>query len=90
MVVANSGNCELEAVRDWLLHQVILDETGLVKAYTILTPTEWNFHPEGILTTALQGVAVRSKTETEALLHDWIRALDPCVDYVLTIEEEAA
>ena len=90
VVIANSGSCELEAARGRLLHQVILDRAGLVQSYSILAPTEWNFHPEGILTTALQGVAVQSKTETEALLHDWIRALDPCVDYVLTIEEEAA
>lgn len=42
-----------EMARGLLCHWVKVDDQGRVADYRILAPTEWNFHPQGALATAL-------------------------------------
>ena len=47
--------------------------------YTIVAPTEWNFHPQGALA---QGLVGRRVADAEHAVRDarvLVQALDPCV-----------
>jgi hypothetical protein len=59
----------------------------LIGRYQILAPTEWNFHPEGVLAKGLnqlQADSVELLKQQASLL---INAIDPCVGYALQIEQ---
>jgi hypothetical protein len=68
------GWCEM--ARGLLLHWVQLDGKGLVDAYQVVAPTEWNFHPEGALAHALMQLEPKD-TAGATLLG---KAFDACVD----------
>ncbi len=73
----------VEAARGLLVHAVRLDN-GVVSRYQILAPTEWNFHPAGILVQGLTGAAAGAQLDRNAA---WaVSALDPCVACSLTME----
>ncbi len=81
---ANTGYGFVEAARGRLLHRVVLDEAQKVKTYQIVAPTEWNFHPGGVLKNALetlQGDAEVIEQQARLLIH----AMDPCVKFDLEI-----
>ncbi|OQX44500.1 MAG: hypothetical protein B0D85_06840, partial [Candidatus Sedimenticola endophacoides] len=72
------------AARGQLLHRVKLNGER-VAAYQILAPTEWNFHPRGVVARSLAGVAgTREQMEQQARL--LINAIDLCVSYELSID----
>lgn len=79
------GLAQVEASRGRLLHGVVLAENR-VQSYRMLAPTEWNFHPRGLLRAALLGVPVTADLpeRIDALL----RAIDPCVDFHITLNHE--
>lgn len=80
----NTGFGAVEAARGRLLHRVVLDEAQKVKTYQIVAPTEWNFHPEGVLQKALMSL----KGDTEVIEQQaklLIHAMDPCVKFSLEI-----
>jgi uptake hydrogenase large subunit len=67
-----------ETARGLLLHLARVDD-GRVTGYTIVAPTEWNFHPQGALT---QGLVGRRVADAERAMRDarvLVQALDPCV-----------
>jgi Ni,Fe-hydrogenase I large subunit len=80
---SGNGQAQTEASRGRLFHRTALSG-GRIADYHILAPTEWNFHPQGLLPQALldapadEALAAR----IEALLH----AIDPCVDFQLRLE----
>ncbi|MGE5668936.1 MAG: nickel-dependent hydrogenase large subunit [Betaproteobacteria bacterium] len=71
------GLAAVETSRGVLIHWLRLDG-GRVADYRIVAPTEWNFHPRGLLRQSL--VERRDMTSPEARAHRWLLALDPCVD----------
>jgi len=71
------GLAAVETSRGVLVHWLRLDR-GRVADYRIVAPTEWNFHPRGLLRQAL--VEGRDTTPPEARTQRWLLALDPCVD----------
>lgn len=76
-----------ETARGLLVHRAQVDGER-VTAYSILAPTEWNFHPHGALSLSL---LQRPAATPEAARHDasWlVQALDPCV--ACRVEVEAA
>lgn len=79
------GLSQVEASRGRLIHRVVLAE-GRVQSYQVLAPTEWNFHPQGLLHAALLGVPVTADLpeRIEAL----IRTVDPCVEFHITLSHE--
>ncbi len=78
---ANPGVGQVAAARGQLLHRVQL-EGERITGYRILAPTEWNFHPQGVVAASLAtlcGEEAEIKRQAELL----INAIDPCVGYDL-------
>ncbi|WP_462321349.1 nickel-dependent hydrogenase large subunit [Halochromatium sp.] len=75
-----------DAARGLLLHRVVLVD-GRVEQYQILAPTEWNFHPEGVVAQGLAAIARSGAVgpELEHLARLYITAVDPCVEYRLSV-----
>ncbi len=80
-----SGLGVVDAARGLLAHRVELRE-GLLHAYRILAPTEWNFHPDGPLARGLMGVSGPDLEWRAALL---AASLDPCVPYRIEVRSHA-
>lgn len=70
----------VQAVRGQLWHDVTLDvETRQIKHYRILAPTEWNFHPSGVLFENLSSLTNSSVNHLKKQARLQVMALDPCV-----------
>lgn len=84
--VCNPGIGQSHAARGELVHRIILDG-DVIHSYQILAPTEWNFHPQGVVSKALSELkGDREQLEKQARL--LINAIDPCVGYELHIDQE--
>lgn len=86
VTAAHRGIGRVAAARGELAHSVQLEDS-VISDYRILAPTEWNFHPQGIVNKALcslKGDMDQVKQQAELL----ITAIDPCVAYDLVIIEE--
>lgn len=80
----NQGIGQAAAARGQLVHRVELNGDVIGK-YQILAPTEWNFHPNGVVVRALSTLkGDPDQLEMQARL--LINAIDPCVGYALSIE----
>lgn len=80
----NSGLSLVPTARGLLAHRVV-QQDGLIRAYQIVAPTEWNFHPHGSLYHMLHGLTASDETGLRAKAQALITALDPCVAYQLEI-----
>lgn len=77
------GLAQVPAARGLLVHRVRVAD-GRVADYRILAPTEWNFHPRGVVAAGLDAIAARlDGAEIEPLARLFIAAVDPCVDFDL-------
>ena len=83
--VNNSGIGQVATARGQLLHRVDVTD-GSVSRYQILAPTEWNFHPQGVVARALQTLT-GSQEQIERQARLLISAVDPCVGYELQISD---
>lgn len=79
---AGHGLACVETARGLLIHAVCL-EHGRIADYTVVAPTEWNFHPDGAWRDELLGRPLTSAAEGERLLRRLALALDPCVPLVV-------
>ena len=80
-MAANPGIGQAAAARGQLVHRVGLDG-DFISGYQILSPTEWNFHPSGVVAQALLTLkGTPAQVEQQARL--LINAIDPCVAYEL-------
>ena len=77
----NHEIAQVEAARGRLIHRVKI-ENNLIVNYQILAPTEWNFHPQGLIKQVLSNLKT---TKLEPLAHIMINAIDPCVGYRLRL-----
>jgi Ni,Fe-hydrogenase I large subunit len=73
-----------EAARGRLIHGVEVRH-GLVEHYSIVAPTEWNFHPAGAAAKALSLIAGSGRRDARDLADLMIGAFDPCVEYSLAV-----
>ncbi|HYQ72358.1 MAG TPA: nickel-dependent hydrogenase large subunit [Gammaproteobacteria bacterium] len=81
---AGVGIGQVEAARGRLVHRVVLDG-GVVQRYQILAPTEWNFHPAGVVS---RGLALLPDSDADTLQRQaamLINTVDPCVGYDLQV-----
>ncbi len=78
------GISQVEAARGRLVHRVEIEQ-GRICQYQILAPTEWNFHPRGVLVQSLQELDGKDRQELEQLAHLIINTFDPCVGYQLSV-----
>jgi Ni,Fe-hydrogenase I large subunit len=51
-----------------------------VRLYRIVAPTEWNFHPQGALATALVGAPAGDAAAARLAALRLVNSLDPCVN----------
>lgn len=72
----------VEAARGRLTHRATLSN-GVVSRYQILAPTEWNFHPQGVVAQGLIGFPCGDETTFTRHAELFIKAVDPCVGYKL-------
>jgi hypothetical protein len=75
----------VEAARGRLLHQID-QRDGMVTRYRILAPTEWNFHPRGVLARALLRLEQPTAASLRAQVRVLVAAVDPCVDWHLELQ----
>lgn len=78
------GLAEVESARGRLVHRTEIKQ-GLITRYQILAPTEWNFHPQGVLAQSLASLKTYNRKELKQLARLIINAIDPCVGYELRI-----
>lgn len=80
----SDGIAITEAARGRLIHRVRIDRDE-ISTYQILAPTEWNFHPEGLISNALANLKEAESDRLEKLVHLVVNTIDPCVGYDLEI-----
>ncbi|CCG06896.1 Ni,Fe-hydrogenase I large subunit [Pararhodospirillum photometricum DSM 122] len=76
------GLGEVDAPRGRLMYAVEAHH-GLIHSLHLLTPTDWTFHPQGILVQALTG-----RDDAAVLAPWWLAVLDPCVSCSLSFAVE--
>jgi hypothetical protein len=77
-----TGIAWTEMARGLLVHRVQLDADDRVIIGHVLAPTEWNFHPEGVLARTLQRLpADASAAALDAAARRLAVAFDPCVAF---------
>ncbi len=76
------GRALVETARGLLMHEIALDDHRIAD-YSIVAPTEWNFHPRGPLTGWLAGREASDRNAVQAFAARAVAALDPCVRWEL-------
>lgn len=88
------GIALVEASRGLLVHAVELEtnsedkfilEDPVISGYRILAPTEWNFHPQGVLAFALESIPRHEPDEIKLLAEMLISSIDPCTGTKLEV-----
>ncbi len=80
----NTGLAQVEAARGRLIHRSQLKHDKIAQ-YQIIAPTEWNFHPEGLVANSLARLSAKDPAQLEQLARLVINTIDPCVGYELRI-----
>ncbi len=75
-----------ETARGILLHQAAVSD-GRVQHYSIVAPTEWNFHPSGALARGLAGRSVKDAAAARRDAALLVQALDPCVACTIEVDD---
>jgi Ni,Fe-hydrogenase I large subunit len=78
------GLGQVEAARGRLVHRAVM-ANDRVDSYQILAPTEWNFHPHGVVAKGLVSLGSGSEEVLRRKAALWINAVDPCVGYELRV-----
>lgn len=81
------GLAQVQAARGLLIHRLALRQ-GRVYDYRIVAPTEWNFHPDGVLAQGLKSLRVADADGLRQQAEWLINAVDPCVQYRLVLMPE--
>ncbi len=77
---SGSGLGMVEAARGRLVHRASVSG-NTIERYQILAPTEWNFHPRGVVAEGLMGLACGYESSMREQACLFIGAVDPCVGY---------
>ncbi|PUB90559.1 MAG: hypothetical protein DBP01_06960 [gamma proteobacterium symbiont of Ctena orbiculata] len=80
----DEGLGQVEAARGRLIHRAVLDK-GMISGYQIVAPTEWNFHPRGVVARGLLSLPAQEIDALKRHADLFINAVDPCVGYRLEI-----
>lgn len=82
-----------EMARGLLLHRVRIEQEGqeaTIADYRIVAPTEWNFHPQGVVAASLARMpAARTdaqRAQASRRIGVLAAAFDPCVNYQIGFE----
>jgi len=80
------GVAQVHAARGLLIHRLELHQ-GRVCDYCIVAPTEWNFHPEGVVAQSLKQLQAENPDDLQRQAELLINAVDPCVQYALHLTD---
>ncbi len=83
---AREGFAAVETSRGRLCHWARLDPDGRIAGYTIVAPTEWNFHPAGPFVATLLGAPIRGVRADRAIAR-LASLFDPCVPFRVAAKE---
>lgn len=83
------GLAQLQAARGLLIHRLELRH-GRVYDYRIAAPTEWNFHPEGVVAQGLKHLKAEGPNDLRRQAELLINSVDPCVLYNLKLTDSHA
>lgn len=75
---------QVQAARGLLIHRLVLQQ-GRVYDYRIVAPTEWNFHPEGVVAQGLRQLQADNPDDLRRQAELLVNAIDPCVQYTLNL-----
>jgi hypothetical protein len=78
------GIAATETARGRLVHYVQVLE-GRIADIRILAPTEWNFHPLGVVAESLRNLSAGPLDEVKRKAELIIETIDPCVGYELRL-----
>lgn len=78
------GLAQVQAARGLLIHRLVLQH-GQVYDYHIVAPTEWNFHPDGVVAASLKQLRADSIELLQQQAELLVNAIDPCVEYQLNL-----
>jgi hypothetical protein len=84
VVAPSIGRSAVETARGLLLHEIVLDG-DVVADYVIVAPTEWNFHPAGVLKAWLESAAAATAAEFQSSAARAVLACDPCVPWKIEV-----
>lgn len=77
---------QVEAARGKLIHKICI-KNDKVNSYQILAPTEWNFHPKGILNRMIKSIYYTDKQDLINKIRLLVDAIDPCVGYEIEVSD---
>jgi len=77
---------QVQAARGLLIHRLVLRQ-GRVYDYRIVAPTEWNFHPEGVVVQSLRQLQADNPDDLRRQAELLVNAIDPCVQYTLNLTD---
>ncbi len=80
----STGLAQVDAARGRLVHRVVVDD-GRIDTYQIVAPTEWNFHPDGVLARSLAALGDGSREQLAEQATLLVKAVDPCVGFELEV-----
>ena len=80
----NQGLGEVEAARGRLFHRAV-QQHGKISQYQIVAPTEWNFHPRGVVCQGLKSLSAKHEKLLMQQAELLISAVDPCVGFQLEL-----
>jgi len=81
------GLSQVQAARGLLIHRLELQQ-GRVYDYRIVAPTEWNFHPQGVVAQGLKHLTAANPSALQRQAALFVNAVDPCVQYTLRLIDE--
>lgn len=81
------GYGAVECARGRLYHQAEIGGDGMISAYRILAPTEWNFHPAGPFVETLLSCRIGSGDAGQMAVSQLAALFDPCVAFEIGIRE---
>lgn len=81
---SGTGLAQVEAARGRLIHRVEIGDDRVTR-YQIVAPTEWNFHPQGVLAQGLAGGSADGAEHLQRQAALLVNAIDPCVDYRIRV-----
>ncbi|MBV1700760.1 MAG: nickel-dependent hydrogenase large subunit [Hyphomicrobiales bacterium] len=79
----------VECARGRLYHLASVDANACIKAYAIVAPTEWNFHPAGPFVEALHHVRFAPGAQRATAIARMAATFDPCTAFEITLREAA-
>lgn len=81
------GYGAVEGARGRLYHQAEIGRDGLLSAYRILAPTEWNFHPAGPFVETLLSCRIGDGEAGRKAVSQLAALFDPCVAFEINMCE---